>query len=51
MIIRDSFCLFCIDTYGVTPQLNRLDETVQVRVTTYGFNEQLENYNQTPPLI
>ena len=31
VIIRDNFCQFCIKTYVVTPQLNRLDETVQMR--------------------
>ena len=31
MIIRDNFCEFCIKTYVVTPHLNSLDETVQMR--------------------
>ena len=31
VIIRDNFCLFCIKTYVVTPHLNRLDKTVQMR--------------------
>ena len=31
MIIRDNFCLFYITTYIVTPHLNRLNETVQMR--------------------
>ena len=39
LIIRDNFCKFCIKTYIVTPHLNRLDERVQKRVTTYGFDE------------
>ena len=30
-IIMDNFCLFCIKTYVVTPHLNRLVETVQMR--------------------
>ena len=30
-IIRDNFCLFCIKTYVVTPHLNCLDETIQMR--------------------
>ena len=34
MIIRDNFCKFCIKTY--------VDETVQVRGTTCGFNEKEE---------
>ena len=39
MIIRDNFSLFCIKTEVVTPHLNRLDETVQMRVTKYGFDK------------
>ena len=31
VIIRDNFYLFCFEPYVVTPQLNRLDETVQMR--------------------
>ena len=31
MIIRDNFRKFCIKTYVVTPHLNRLDETVQMK--------------------
>ena len=31
VIIRDNFCKFCIKTFVVTPHLNRLDETVQMR--------------------
>ena len=31
MIIRDNFCLFCIKTYVVTPYLNCLDKTVQIK--------------------
>ena len=39
MIIRDDFCSFCIKAYIVTLHLNRLVETVQMRVTTYVLNE------------
>ena len=39
MIIRDNFWQFCTKTYGVTPHINRLVEMIQMRVTTYGFNE------------
>ena len=39
MIIRDNFCQFCIKTYGVTPLLNRLVETVQKRGHTIWFDE------------
>ena len=31
VIIRDKFCTFCIKIYVVTPHLNRLIETVQMR--------------------
>ena len=31
VIISDNFCKFCIKTFVVTPHLNRLDETVQMR--------------------
>ena len=31
MIIRDNFVKFCIKTYDVTPHLNHLVETVQMR--------------------
>ena len=34
VIIRDNFCKFCSKTYVVTPHLNRLNETVQMR----GYN-------------
>ena len=31
VIIRDNFCQFCTKTYVVTPHLNRLSGTVQIR--------------------
>ena len=31
MIVRGMFCEYCIKTYVVTPHLNRLDKTVQMR--------------------
>ena len=31
VIMRDNFCYSCIKTYVVTPHLNRLNETVQMR--------------------
>ena len=31
VVIRDNFCKFCIKTYVVTPHLNCLKETVQIR--------------------
>ena len=39
VIIWDNFLYFCIKTYVVTTHLNRLDKTVQMVVTTCGFNE------------
>ena len=39
VIIRDNFCQFCTKTYVVTPHLNHLDKTVQMRRHTYGFSE------------
>ena len=30
-MIRNNFCQFCIKPYVVTPHLNRLNETVQMR--------------------
>ena len=39
MIIRNNFCLFCIKPYVVTSHLNHLVKTVQMMVTTYGFDE------------
>ena len=37
VIIRDNFCQFYIKTYVVTPHLNRLIETVQMRGHNIGF--------------
>ena len=37
--MRNNFCYFCIKTYVVAPYLNRLNEMVQMRLTTYGFDE------------
>ena len=31
MIIRNNFCKFCVKTYDVTPHVNCLNETVQMR--------------------
>ena len=31
VIIRDNFSTFCTKIYVVTPHLNRLDETIQMR--------------------
>ena len=41
MIIRDNFCLFCIKTYVVTPHLNRLDKTVQMRGHNIWFQREI----------
>ena len=37
LIIRDNFCQFCTKTYVVTPRLNCLDETVQMRAQNIWF--------------
>ena len=39
VIIRDNFCQFHVKTYVVTPHLNRLDETVQMRGHNIGFGK------------
>ena len=39
VIIRDNFCLFCTKFYVVTPHLNRLYETVQIRGHRDGSDE------------
>ena len=41
MIIRDNFCEFCIKTYVVTPHLNRLDETIQMRGHNIWFRREI----------
>ena len=50
MLIRDNLCQFGTKTYIVTPHLNRLIETVQKRVTTYGSKRNKKklfpNYHQ-----
>ena len=47
MIVRDNVCYFCKKTYVVTPHLNCLDETVQMRVTIYGSDEKfMKNCHQ-----
>ena len=35
----------------MTPHLNRLDETVQMGATTYGFDKNKKHYHQILPLI
>ena len=37
LIMQDNFSYFSLKPYVVTSHLNRLDETVQMRVTTYVF--------------
>ena len=39
MIILDNFSYFSMKLYVVTPHLNRLIEMVQMRGTTYVFNQ------------
>ena len=38
VIIGDNFCPFSSKTYVVTPHLNRLHKTVQMRGHKIGFN-------------
>ena len=55
MIIEGYFFLFLIETYVVTPHLNRLVETVQMRGHNIYFGAELTkiipNYNQILPHI
>ena len=39
VIIRDNFCQFCTKTYVVTPHMNCLDETVQMRGHNMSFQQ------------
>ena len=40
-VFDDNFCKFCVKIYVVTPHLNRLDKTVQMRGhKTYGLTRQ-----------
>ena len=41
MIIRDNFSYFSLKVYIVTPHLNRLDKTVQLRGHNIHFYAQL----------
>ena len=50
MIIRDIF-LILHKTYVVTPHLNRLDETVQMRGHDMVSKRKKKNYHQIFPLI
>ena len=49
------FCYFSLKPYVVTPHLNRLVETVQIRGHNIGFSAELTkitpNYHQILPLI
>ena len=52
MAIGIVFCYFSLKPYVVTPHLNRLDETVQMRVTTYvlrRINKNIPTYHQILP--
>ena len=50
MIIRNNFCFFWIYTYVVTPHLNGLDETVQLRGhKTNSFDEKYEKLSLNTP--
>ena len=41
MIIRHNFCQFCTKTYVMTPHLNRLEETVQMRGHNIWFQREI----------
>ena len=55
MIIEDNFSYFSLKLYVVTPHLNRLNETVQMRGHKVCFYTELTkifpNYHQIHPLI
>ena len=55
MIIEDNFSYFSLKPYVVTPNLNRLDETVQMRGHNIHFYAELAkiipNYHQILLLI
>ena len=55
MIIEDNFSYFSLKPYIVTPHLNHLDETVQMRGHNLCFYAELtkiiHNYHQIAPLI
>ena len=51
MIIRDNFCEFCIKTYVVTPHLNLLDETVQMRGLHYVSMRNKEKKRALGPVV
>ena len=50
-IIEDNFCSFSMKTYVVTPHLNRLDKTDQMRGNNIWFlMRNKKNYHQILPL-
>ena len=52
MIIEDNFSYFSLKPYVVTPHLNRLDETVQMRGHSICFLAELKiipNYHKNTP--
>ena len=55
MITEDNFSYFSLKLYVVTPHLNRLNETVQMRGHKVCFYTELTkifpNYHQIHPLI
>ena len=51
MIIRDNFCLFCIEIYIVTSHLNRLNEMVQMRGHNMVSMRNKKKYYQILPLM
>ena len=54
MIIRDNFSYFSLKPYVVTPHLNRLNETVQMRgqnMFLFIINQVIHNYHQICPYL
>ena len=49
MLVRDNFCKFCIKPYDVTPHLNRLVETVQMRGSQHMVS--MRNEKNYPSII
>ena len=48
MIIEDNFSYFSLKLYVVSPHLNSLDETVQMRGHNICFNGELTKLPKTP---
>ena len=51
VIIRDTFCYFCIKPYVVTPHLNHLDGTIQIRGRNIWFLREIRKIIITYSLL